>query len=544
MKALPLDLSSFPEIMERDFLYVDKTEEIYRLLQDKGKYYFLARPRRFGKSLLISTLEALFLGKQELFKGLFIYDKIDWVKWGSFPVIRINFSQISNSGTAQDFELSIIKNLHFNYALKYGIDIDVKGNKLKDYVYELIIRLHYKTNKRIVLLIDEYDKPITDHISNLTQAQQNQEVLRDFYDLIENSTELLEFVFITGISKLARLSVFSVMNNLRDISERPAFNNIVGFTHQDLTTYFDAHIQAFADKEQTTSTAILQKLKYWYDGYSWNGVDRLYNPFSLVNALYDLMIDFYWYSTGTPQALVHFVQQQQFSTPAELKQKIETDLMEPITTVFFKSNLLSKLSIKNMLYQTGYLTIKSVEKVGFQSLYYLKHPNYEVAWSFSAYLLHLFYQFPEQTIYPSAVQLKNALQMGDTDQAMRYIRHFLAQIPYELRKNTDEAYYHSLFQLLFTLIGVEMESERSAPKGRMDGFLVFPNRIYIIEFKFSRKGSMKALLNSALRQIKKKQYGAIVEAHEQQIIYWAVGFLEKEGVQEGVMELEIEGQIG
>ncbi len=536
MRPLPLDQPVFEKVRKGGFLYVDKTREIYRILEDKGTYYFLSRPRRFGKSLLISTLESLFLGKKELFEGLYIYDKIDWKTWGEYPVIRINFSEIYNA--AGKLEESIIDYLNIEYGSIYGLDI--KATNIKTYVHQLFSTLYRKTGRGVVLLIDEYDKPITDYIGDFPTAFSNRDVLRDFYDAVKNLHRYLHFVFLTGISKYSRMSVFSVLNNLRDLSEKPHFNNILGFTEQEIRENLGTYVSKLSIKEEKTEAEILYALKHWYDGYSWSGEDKIYNPFSIINVCYDLKFSNYWYGTGTPKTLVDYITMHTQYQPIDIKAQLEDEEMQEVTDEFFKSSEIEDLTIKNLLFQTGYLTIKSIRKEGFRSLYTLDYPNHEVKWSFSAYLLHLFSRLPLNYVHPNAIHLRAALRLGDVKQAITLIRSFFERIPHELRKNTDESYYHSLIQILLTLIGIHMESERSAAKGRMDGCLIFSDKIYVIEFKYANQGTMDTLLNRAMSQIKQKNYMGAFTASEKSIFCLAIGFLEKKGKKKEVSELVID----
>lgn len=284
MKALALTNSDFPDLRARDLMYVDKTQEVLRILEDGGTYYFLARPRRFGKSLFISTLEAFFQGKKELFEGLFIYDKVDWEKHSDSPVIRLNFSLIKSGGNKTEFEQSIINYLKVEYAIQYNFHFDF--DNIKTYFHALVAHIYRQTGKKIVVLIDEYDKPITDHIADDRKIKDNQEILRDFYDTVKNLPSYWKLVFITGISKFSRVSVFSVLNNLTDLSEHDPFHAILGFTHSEIKQYFAKHLKVFAEKEGKTIDELLGYLQFWYDGYSWDGNHRIYNPYSVLSALY------------------------------------------------------------------------------------------------------------------------------------------------------------------------------------------------------------------------------------------------------------------
>ncbi len=543
MKKLALDHSDFPRLRKDNCVYVDKTMHIARILEDKGMYYFLARPRRFGKSLFISTLESFFKGEKELFEGLYIDGKTDWKEHGSYPVIRMNFSQIDNKGTRKEFEYSIIDYLDTHYASLYDIQIKPYTN-IKSFLSKLILGIYRQTGKPIVLLIDEYDKPITDHINNLEKASGNRDVLRDMYDWIKNAPSYWKLVFLTGISKFSKMSVFSVLNNIRDISEKEEFNETLGFTTEEIKNNFADYLLAFAQKEDKTVAEIMSYLKFWYNGYSWGGKDKIYNPYSLLYSLNDTSIYNYWYSTGTPKMLVDFI------TNATEYQNIKKHTSDYENLVrhkdFFNSIDLEDLTIEQLLYQTGYLTIDRVVSKNMLKTYYLNFPNHEVRYSFTANLLHHFYKVSFNTTKLNADQLRTAFQFGDLKLAKKLVRTFFNQIPHELRKNTDEAYYHSLLQMLLMLIGVEIKTEESTPLGRIDGVLRFPNRVYILELKYANKGTMETLLKEAILQINKNKYFEPFEKDSRPVTCLAIGFLEKKrkkGKQELTPELEIDFKL-
>ena len=538
MKALALSNSNFKRLRKTDMLYVDKTQEIYRMLEDKGTYYFLARPRRFGKSLFISTLEAFFEGKKELFEGLYIYDKIDWKKHGSYPVIRINFSLIKSGGSKEEFEQSIIDYLDNFYAITYGFER--RYTNIKNYFLSLVAHIYRQTGRELVLLIDEYDKPITDHIADDSKIEDNQEIMRDFYDTVKNLNDYWKIVFITGISKFARVSVFSVLNNLTDLSEHEPFNNILGFNRSEIEYFFADHLQVFAEKEGKTVKELLEYLQFWYNGYSWDGVNRIFSPYSILSALYYQRIASYWYGTGTPKLLVDFILHRTYSKDeTTLNQHAKTYENLRVESEFFQSKEIDQLNINHLLYNTGYLTINRTEKVNMVKEYFLTFPNYEVRWSFTSYLLHYFYKLPYDTTKLDANRLRAALQIEDMQKMIALIRRFFNNIPHELRKNTDEAFYHALFQMLMMLVGVRIKSEESGSMGRADVVLQLSDKVYIIEFKYGKSGTMKALLNKAMQQIEDNQYTAAFEGDNRSILKLAIGFLEKSRKGK-VTELEID----
>ncbi|MEN0049781.1 MAG: AAA family ATPase [Bacteroidota bacterium] len=523
MKKLALDNSDFEHLRNSDLLYVDKTPYIHHLLEEKGTYYFLSRPRRFGKSLFISTLENYFLGKKELFKDLYIYDKTDWEKH-EYPVIRLNFSDIDSDKSKKEFEGAIIDYLDSRYAWRFNLKIETNTN-LKNYLNRFILAIHHQTGKKVVMLIDEYDKPITDHIKDLQKIEDNQTVLRKLYDWLKNNPQHLRFVFLTGISKFAKMSVFSALSNVRDISEQEHFNGILGFTRSEIEVNFQEYLIAFAKKQATTVEEILKLLKFWYDGYSWNGEERVFNSYSILYVMHDKKFKNYWYGTGTPKLLIDFITRHSNYRATQKSAKTYENIR--VEGEFFMSKELSELEIDHLLYNTGYLTINYKKKVGVLYEYYLNYPNYEVRWSFTSYLLNYFYKVPYNAIKLDANSLRLTLEQGDLEKSKQLIRRFFNNIPYELRKNTDEAYYHSLFQMLMMLIGVKAQSEESGSMGRADVILPFSSKVYIIEFKYAQSGTMKALLNKAIQQITDNQYAAAFEGDNRPILSLGIGFLEK-----------------
>ncbi len=539
MKTLALDTSDFEYMRTADLLYVDKTQFIHKILKDKGTYYFLSRPRRFGKSLFISTLESFFCGRKEFFKGLYIEDKVDWEEF-QYPVIRLNFSNVDSDGSKDEFELAIINYLNARYAAKY--DLQIKNQtSIKSFLTHFILGIRRKTGKKVVLLIDEYDKPITDYIKDDQRIENNQVILRKMYDWIKNNPEYWRLVFLTGVSKFARMSVFSVLNNLRDLSENKWCNSILGFTRSEVEENFAEYLADFAEEQNKTVEEIVNHLQFWYDGYSWNGKDRIFNPYSVLNALYKRELENFWYRTGTPKLLVDFITQR-----PHIYQKVATNAKAyenlRVESEFFKSKDLSQLNVNHLLYHTGYLTIHRFKYVDMLKEYFLTYPNHEVRWSFTSYLLSYFYEVPYDAIKLDANYLRTCLQRGDIPESIKMVRRFFDNIPHELRKNTNESYYHSLFQMLMMLIGVRIKSEESGSEGRADAVLQFHNKVYIIEFKYAKSGSMKALIDKALKQIKDNRYAAVFEGDSRPILSLGIGFLEKKRKGK-VSKLEVDGQL-
>jgi len=511
MKKLPVSHQTFSEIIEENHLYVDKTGDIYNLINSSGKYFFISRPRRFGKSLTVSTLKEIFSGNKELFKGLYIYDKIEWNK---YPVILVDFTLISRS------DREVLKSSLSSFLDKTAEQnkITLKNKFTGDKFRELIEELNKNSTKKVVILIDEYDKPIIDHITDIKKASENREVLREFYSILKGSDEYIKFVFITGVSKFSKVSIFSGLNNLKDITLYDDFSTIMGITQEELISYFPLWIKELGEKEELSEKETLEKIKYWYDGYSWDGIKRLYNPYSILNLFDSKKFRNYWFSTGTTTFLIELMK----------KEKYEITGLENITVseYVFDSYDIENIGLNSLLFQTGYLTVKRVDKK--TGLYTLTCPNSEVKESILNYLLGEMIDKEVSLVKPLYLELKHFFQEKKIDKAIDIIKSMFAKIPYTLHIDA-ESYYHSLFYIILTLMGVKIDPEVLTDKGRIDGVLEFSDKIYIMEFKYGKAGSkMKSLLNKAIKQIKEKKYYERFTGDDRKVIFLAVGFIEKD----------------
>ena len=364
MKKLPAGIQTFRTIIEDDYLYIDKTE-IARNLIDNYQYVCLSRPRRFGKSLFLDTLKNIFEGKRELFRGLLIEEQWNWeVK---YPVIKISFSGGIHSKA--DLEGDLLYILKSNEK-RLGLECENR-TRAQHFFAELIEKAYEKYHQKVVILIDEYDKPILDNIENIPEALIIRDGMRDFYTKIKENDEYLRFVFLTGVSKFSKVSLFSGLNNLEDISLNPAFGNICGYTQFDLDTTFAPYLEG-VDMEQ---------VKRWYNGYNFLG-DSVYNPFDILLFIKNQrMFRNYWFETGTPRFLMELIKKNQYFIPEF--NGMETD--ESLLNSFDLENL----DLETILFQTGYLTIKRVVPSGMGDLYELGFPNKEVQISFNEYILRL-----------------------------------------------------------------------------------------------------------------------------------------------------------
>jgi hypothetical protein len=371
-KKLPLGVQTFAQIINEDYLYVDKTKHIYNLFAKGGKYYFLSRPRRFGKSLLISTLKELFSGNKQLFKGLWIEDKI---AWNCHPVIHIDFSHLSyqSADVLRKSLDQIIQRIARDFNEELAFDTDTKMK-----FAELVRKLSQRN--QVVILVDEYDKPIIDLIDNPKMATENRDVLRDFYSLFKGLDEYLKFVFLTGVSKFSKASVFSGLNNLNDITMDDLYAMLLGYTESELQHYFRDQVLDFAKNLKIDKDKLLENIKKWYNGYSWNGKDFVYNPFSIISFFEKRIFDNYWFSSGTPTFLIKQLKKNCF--PVREYEYYETDKS------IFESFEINRINIPSLLFQTGYLTVKHMQSISLtNSMYYLSYPNNEVRESFFKHVL-------------------------------------------------------------------------------------------------------------------------------------------------------------
>jgi len=489
MKKLPIGIQTFSKIIKEDCLYVDKTDHIAELIQ-AGDYLFLSRPRRFGKSLLVSTLYEIFSGNKELFQGLAIYDQIEWQ---SYPVILVDFNSISHNND-EVFNLSLLSFLD-RVADKY--DIVLTSQFVRDKFVELIEKISAKTQQKVVVLIDEYDKPIVAHVDDIESAVKNREILRDFFGVLKSSDAFLRFVFLTGVSKFSRVSIFSDLNNLLDITLSKQFATLLGYTQPELESYFEQHIQSLCFELGMKKAQLLTKIKTWYDGYSWNARDRMYNPFSILNLFALQRFSNYWFATGTPTLLIKLIKQTRLDV-TEFENK-------KVAEIVFDSYNIENLNIFALLFQTGYLTITHIDTQEF-SEYTLNYPNFEVKQAFITYLLESFTNNGLEEIQPAAKTLRQYLQEDNVEGFINLIRALLAKIPYPLHIE-QEAYYHSLFYMISVLMGVEIDLEVLTDKGRIDGVLMLEDKIYLIEFKYGKAGTrMGTLTKKAIGQIRDKNY--------------------------------------
>jgi hypothetical protein len=496
-KKLPIGIQSFSTIREEGYYYVDKTDQI-QYLTDTGKYYFLSRPRRFGKSLLLDTMKELFEGNQPLFKGLAIHDDWDWSN--QYPVLNFSFGRKNYRETA-----SLIEALHQQLTqMEQDHQIKRQYDDAASRFTDLIINIKKQTGRSVVILVDEYDKPILDALSHSETARVNRDILRGFYGVIKDLGGHIHFSFLTGVSKFSKVSLFSGLNNLEDITLSPPVSALCGYTDTDIDTVFAAELPGL-DREE---------IREWYNGYNWLG-ESVYNPFDILQLFKNRRFNSYWFETGTPTFLVDLLVQRRIPTPQ-------------LSNMLSSSAMLSSFDVDDMtteaiLFQTGYLTIKKEENLGGQYFYTLGYPNREVKQSLNESLLStLVKNKSQQAIHTS--QLYRLLSANDFDGLKTLFHSFFASIPNHWYNNNDiqhyEGYYASVFYSYFASLGLNITLEDSTNLGRMDMTLQFNEQVYIFEFKvveLSPKGS-------ALQQIKNRAYADKYRALQQPIYLIGVEF--------------------
>ncbi len=504
MKNFPIGMQTFRDIIEQDYLYVDKTEEIYKFFAEGGKYYFLARPRRFGKSLLVSTFKEIFSGNKKLFAGLWISDKLDWQY---HPVIHIDFTGL-NFKTPERLEETLGR-LMDDMAEPYDLTLDPKRYYNEKFI-QLIEKLAKRFNSKVAILIDEYDKPIIDRIEDEKVALGNRDLLREFYAAIKNVDQHIRFAFVTGVSKFSRVSIFSGLNNLRDITLSDTFAALLGYTDEELLHYFGESISELAKKRGLKREDLLENIRGWYNGYSWDGKNFLYNPHSLMMLLKEERFNNYWFESATPTFLIK--KMRQYRTPVE-----ELDNYQADQSVFDSFDV-DRMNVASLLFQTGYLTIKKIEEMSLTSrAYYLSYPNTEVKESFVKHLLADFSGKFTDEIGKTMFKLHERIEANDIDGFFQLVKSLYASIPYNIFEREKEGYYHTIIYLILTLIGINIEVEVQTAQGRIDAVIHTHNHIYILEFKMG-------CAEEALKQVKELRYYEKYAASDKPILLIGVGF--------------------
>jgi hypothetical protein len=517
-KSLPLGRSSFKALREDNCLYIDKTEMLFQVMNNK-RYNFFARPRRFGKSLLLSTLKEIFLGRKELFTDLWIGQHSGYA-WPVHPVIYIDMNMIDKN-SPEALEASL-RRMMDRIAFEYGVEnyfAESSGEKLAGLVRGLFPR------GKVVILIDEYDQPITSRFPDMELAAANREVLREFYSRIKSLDEYIEFLFITGVSKFTKTSLFSGLNNLKDISFDKNVSTILGCTKEEIDLYLSEYVEEFAQVKSMTSQQVYDEMREWYNGYRFsNGPGTVYNPWSIFNYLkYQQCARYFdaqpppegyggqpsllqqnsfaglpaeaqesegWFASGTPTFLVQLLKDGGKYSFSDLEQmSADEGLLDTFD--------IDTIPLVPLLYQTGYITIKSYSED--TNRYELTYPNKEVELSLASHLLGAFLDSTSAGVQNNAEGLRQALFSGNMERFAYYLQMLFSGIPY-LMHNKKESYYHSLLHVVCALLGSDVSSEIMTSVGRIDMVVSLSKMMYVIELKLDKTA------DEALAQIKEKRY--------------------------------------
>jgi hypothetical protein len=498
LQKLTTGQQDFINIRNDNAIYVDKTRFIYQLLHESNRSFFLSRPRRFGKSLLVNTLKEVFLGNKQYFKGLFIEDKIEWKK---YPVLHFDFSRMDFRN--QGLKEAIRQSLEKQSAL---YQIDLKTETIGAKFEELIHQLREKTGEQVVILVDEYDKPITDYLEQKEQgiSLQNRDILRSFYGILKGNAGYIRFFFLIGISRFSKVSIFSELNNLTDLTFRNDYHNICGCTTEEIEQYFTPHIEKVAQDLAKTPDEVWALMREWYNGYSWNGKERVYNPFSILQFLESSQLSNYWFESGTPKFLIELLK----------KDNLRCNLREtPVDMATISNYDITNLNVDTLLFQTGYLTIKSIDDLGDLILGY---PNKEVEHSLLKYLLVGFSGVHDASAI--ANNFIRTIRNHDIAGLVENINILFASIPAEIFIAKKEAYYHSIIYLAFRLCGFHTLAEVRSSKGRLDAMLEYNKKLYLFEFKLD--GSA----DEAVKQIQEKEYYKQYFSPELEIYFVGINF--------------------
>ena len=511
MKNLPIGIQNIQEIITDGYIYVDKTQFALELIQT-GKHYFLSRPRRFGKSVFVSTLEEIFKGNKALFEGCHIaasnYD------WKPYPVLYLNLTKIPNE-TTQDLKASL-QRVVGKMAKSYKVAIDIPS--AQEGLVNLVEELSKK--ERVVVLIDEYDKPLIDNLHNQEVAEGNRRILQDFFGALKNLDEYIEFTFITGVSKFSKVSLFSGANHLNDISMSVQYAAMMGYTQEELTEYFGQYIQAIAEKrnqkgQPTSEKDILAEIKDWYNGYRFSEEEiYIYNPFSTLKYLAEKKPESYWFATATPTFLVEELKKR----PQEV-----TSLSQMLATQKDLSDIskITRITLPALLFQTGYLTIEDYNVK--LNAYQLNFPNKEVREAFFGAMLEELAEGELKFLDVSrmAEKVRESLSTLALETFVEIINDYFAKIPYAAYQHAKEGFYQAIFVICLELSGIQTQGEVATNKGRIDVLCQLADMFYIFELKVDQDAAI------AMRQAVNQQYSQRCRHQGKQIVVMGVSFSSK-----------------
>jgi hypothetical protein len=502
MQKLPIGRSVFKEIRTEDCCYVDKTSFVRQLFDDHSKYWFLSRPRRFGKTLFLDTLRAAFAGEKELFKGLFLEKNWDWsVK---YPVVNISFGRGTvTSATMLDNAIYFTLN---NCAAMY--DIELMAESIPERFEELIQKINKKFNLGLVVLVDEYDKPLLDNLTK-ENAEEIREGLSSFYSVLKDADRYLKFVFLTGVSKFSKTSIFSKLNNLTDISLKPDYGDLCGYTQKEFEAVFANYLH----------DVDLEKVKDWYDGYNFLG-SNVYNPYDILLFLSDKRYQCYWFETGTPSFLLDLIKKRKYFLPGLDNIELRDSQMAEFD--------INHIELDVLLYQSGYLTIRDSREIASRPFYSLRVPNKEVSIGLNDYLLRMFFASGTSATATSklSIEIFEALSENHPDLLEKAFISFFAGIPYQwyVKNNIAEyeGYYCSVFYSFFAALGLTVIPEDITNKGRIDFTVIMDKGIFIFEIK------MKSNSENAMDKLRKRKYHEKYLTDNKEIFLVGIEFDEKD----------------
>ncbi|PID26967.1 MAG: AAA family ATPase [Candidatus Cloacimonadota bacterium] len=507
MKKLGLGIQELSKLRKNNYVYVDKTEIIHRLITT-GSYYFLSRPRRFGKSLLVNTIEEIFRGNKDLFKDTWIYDK--WNFEERFPVIKISFSNLAyHSLPLEDViskELDLIAEVN-------SITFD-KSEIYSEKFRELIQKLGEKNP--VAILIDEYDKPIIDYITDIETAEINREVLKKFYSVVKDLDKHIKLLFITGVSKFSRVSFFSELNNLTDITIKKQYADITGYSEKEIEDNYGEYLREIEDEFNLDRKGLMELIKLWYNGYSWDGKTFVYNPYSVISFLNDREFKNFWFKSGTATFLVKQIREKDLNI-----KDYDTFINVPETAL--DSYEINNIDITVLLFQAGYLTIKEkiINPHNFSLSYNLGYPNLEIRQSLYLLLGAEFSDIQSGLYSQKAQSLLNSLDSNNMEIFIDTLRSIFASIPNNLVSGKYESYYHTVIYLALMFIGTNIKVEQKTNNGIIDAVVETKDFVYIMEFKMSSA-------SSAIKQIKEKKYYEPYLSDKREVFCMGIAFDKKD----------------
>ncbi|MBR0262969.1 MAG: ATP-binding protein [Prevotella sp.] len=497
----PIGIQNFGEVRRDGYAYVDKTALMYKMVSE-GKYYFLSRPRRFGKSLLLSTLEAFFHGERELFTGLAV-ERLE-TEWKEYPILHLD---LNSREYKDESSLAAELNRHLEgWEKKYGDEF--KDRELEERFIHVIEKAYEQTGTRVVILVDEYDKPLLQTIGNEALQTAYRNKLKAFYSVLKTLDARIRFAFLTGVTKFGKVSVFSDLNNLIDLSLDHRYAEVCGMTEHELHANFDESVAALAEANSMTKDECYERLRRDFDGYHFSiEGPGMYNPFSLLNTLSAQRFRDYWFETGTPSFLVYQLKKTQYHLENMTTEEVSTDTLNSIEIM--DENPLP------LLYQSGYLTLKSYDKE-FDS-YTLGFPNREVEQGFIKYLLPFYTPKTDKKNTFAVSQFIKDVRSGDAEGFMHRLQDFFASGDYQVVGNTEKYFQNTLY-VFFRLLGFYVDVERHTSNGRMDVLIQTPDYIYILELKVNQTAA------TALQQIEEKGYALPFASDPRQLFRIGINF--------------------